>query len=138
MRTIIDRLFGAQSIKKEKVQIALGGGVAIGWDFDLRYDGFRLYPKKSAIEKMIYFLWIALPVDLGPIDGNPSAKDPQPNEYLHPTVPSTVIESLRGLLVRYSTVIPLSSCHVYSLLKMGTEDRYWVWFVRSINRQPTQ
>jgi hypothetical protein len=106
--------------------IAIGGGVAIGWDFDLRYDRFRVYPKKSAIEKMIYFLWIALPVNLGPIHGNAMAKDISSNKYLHPTVPSTVIESLRGLLVRYSTVIPLSSCHVYSLFKLGTEDRYWV------------
>jgi hypothetical protein len=126
MRTIIDRLFGAQAIKEDKVQIAIGGGVAIGWDFDLRYDRFRVYPKKSAIEKMIYFLWIALPIDLGPIDSNLSARDPQTNAYLHPTVPSTVIESLRGLLVRYSTVIPLSSCHVYSLFKLGTENKYWV------------
>ena len=70
MRMIIDCLFGAQAVKEDKVQIAIGGGVAIGWDFDLRYERFRVYPKKSAIEKMIYFLWIALPVNLGPIHGN--------------------------------------------------------------------
>ena len=83
-------------MKDDKTQIAIGGGVAIGWDFDLRYDRFRVYPKISAIEKIIYFLWIALPVDLRPIDDNASARDPQSNAYLHPTV----IESLRGLLVR--------------------------------------
>ena len=35
-RTVIAILLGEQVMKEDKIQLWLGGGVAIGWDFDLR------------------------------------------------------------------------------------------------------
>ena len=42
VRTIIHNILGRQAMKEDKGQTCLSGGVAIGWDFGLRYSHFRV------------------------------------------------------------------------------------------------
>jgi hypothetical protein len=74
-RTIIHNILGRQAMKEDKVQTYLGGGVAIGWDFDLRYSHFRVGPKREALLKMVYALFVSIPTHLGPLTGGTYDKD---------------------------------------------------------------
>jgi hypothetical protein len=122
-RTEIANLLGEQAMKEDKIQLWLGGGVAIGWDFDLRYNRFSVTPKPAAMDKLVKYLFLELPTDLGPLDGHVLDKDPLTNKYIRPSIPCKTIETLRGLLCRYATVIPLATCHVYSFFQMGIENK---------------
>jgi hypothetical protein len=95
-RTIIHNILGQQAMKEDKVQTYLGGGVAIGWDFDLRYSHFRVGPKREALLKMVCTLFVSIPIHLGPLKGGTYDKDDTTGEFVHPLASSHAIESLRG------------------------------------------
>jgi hypothetical protein len=110
-------------MKKDKIQPWFGGGIAIGWDFDLRYNRFRVTPKTAAVDKLVKCLFLELPMDLGPLDGHVLKMNPLTNKYIRPSIPCKTIETLRGLFCRYATVISLATCHVYSLFQMGIKNK---------------
>jgi hypothetical protein len=74
-RTIIHNILGQQAMKEDKVQTCLGGDVAIGWDIDLRYSHHRVGPKREALLKLVYALFVAIPTHLGPLTGGTFDKD---------------------------------------------------------------
>ena len=80
-RTVIANLLGEQAMKEDKIQLWLGGGVAIGWDFDLRYNRFSDTPKP-----LVKYLFLELPTDLGSLDGHVLDKDPLTNKYIWPSI----------------------------------------------------
>jgi hypothetical protein len=98
-RTIIHNILGQQAMKEDKVQTYLGGGVAIGWDFILPYSHFRVGPKREALLKMVYALFVAIPTHLGPLTGGTYDKDDITGNFFPPLASSHAIESLRGLLL---------------------------------------
>ena len=75
---------------------------------------------------MIYYLWIKIPLDLGPLDGKAYAIDPDTKEPLHPSVDSSTIEKLTGLLSWYAPAIPIAATFTYSLFRLGHKHRYRV------------
>jgi hypothetical protein len=125
-QTIIAKIMGKQAVKRDKRQIFIGYCVALGWVFDLQHPHFRVTPKKDAIEKMIDYLLIKIPFDLGPLDGKAYAIDLDTKEPLDPSVNSTTIEKLTGLLSWYAPAIPVAATFTYSLFRLGHKHRYKV------------
>jgi hypothetical protein len=97
VRTIIHNILGRQAMKEDKIQTYLGGSVTIGWDFDLRYSHFGVGPKREALLKMVYLLFVSIPTHLGPLTGGTYDKDDITGDFVHPFASSHAIESRRGL-----------------------------------------
>ena len=83
-------------MKEDKIQLWFGGGIAIGWDFDLRYNRFRVTPKPAAMDKLVKYLFLELTTDRGSLDGHVLDKDPLTNKYIRPSIPCKTIETLRA------------------------------------------
>jgi hypothetical protein len=102
VRAIIHNILGQQATKEDKVETYLGGGVTIGWDFNLQYSNFRVGPKREALLKMVYAFFVAIPTHLGPLAGGTYDKDDTTGEFVHPLASSHAIKSLRGILCPFA------------------------------------
>ena len=78
--------------------------VAMGWHFNLRYDVWRVAPKKRAIEKMYGLLFIALPINCTDINVMVSITRRQ-------------LHTLASILSWYSAVLKVGRPFVHALFK---------------------
>ena len=56
-RENVARLFGREATEDKKVTLYIGRLVALGWEFDLRYSEWSVFPKVEKLEKIAHWLF---------------------------------------------------------------------------------
>ena len=97
-RENVARLFGRDATEDKKVTLYIGRLVALGWEFDLRYSEWCVFPKVEKLEKMAHWLF------------NVVGEDDVQTSLL-------TLQQLCGLLCWFSAGIPFGKSFVYSLFQ---------------------
>ena len=105
-RNNIARFFGNLSTEDKKVWIYIGKCIALGWYFNLRYDGWYVLPKPEKMDKILHYLFNVVTVS-------------------DKRIPHHTMQQLCGLLCWFSAAIPLGRAFVYTLFQCRrTNDNY--------------
>ena len=98
-RLCLEELRGLGSSAPDKAQTFPHHLLAIGWEFNLRFDRWYAQPQKKALKKLVYYLFTRY----DPVDS---------------TITSQDLETLTGLLCYYTAgLIPVAGSYVYSLFQ---------------------
>ena len=117
-RENVARLFGKGSTEDKKVTLFIGRLVALGWEFDLRYSHWCVFPKAEKLEKIAHWLFNVVQAD---------------------TVQTSILtmQQLCGLLCWFSAGIPFGKSFVYSLFQCRRSRSGRVFLSRAAQRDLT-
>jgi len=102
---LVEAAFGPGSCQEKKRKKYGPALQAIGWWMDLRYNVWKVAPKKRAMRKLLYMLMVILPK---------STKESKEGGYM---VRNETLQSIASSLNWYMKAIPLGRAFVRSLFK---------------------